>query len=536
MTLTILIFAPVVAALVVGLLPEKRKNLVRNLAMIFSLAVFGYSVGLFLQFDPENAGLQLVENSPWIESLGIRYHLGVDGLSLYLVLLTTFLTPISILASYHGITERVRMFNAMLLLLEAGMLGVFLAQDLILFYVFWEVMLVPMYFIIGIWGSASRIKATVIFVLYTMVGSLLMLVAIVSLALINAQNLAAQTPTAASYMSLLSFDMRDIQINLLTGTQQMWLFAAFFFAFAIKVPLFPVHTWLPLAHTEAPTAGSVILAGVLLKTGGYAIIRFCLALFPAAAFAFAPYINLLAVIGIIYGALVSFVQEDFKRLVAYSSVSHMGFIILGVFSFTVQGMTGGIVQMVNHGISTGGLFLCVGMLYERSHTRQFSELGGVATAMPVYAGLFLVITLSSVALPGLNGFVGEFLALAGAFSNEATRWFAVVGGSGMILAAVYLLWMYQQAIYTTRPGLWPKRTWPDLNLREIGVLVPIVVAAIWIGVYPKNVLRPMEVASQHLLTHMNTQVSQVEQVMPGPRVGAAERLERELTLGKEATR
>ncbi len=533
MTLSILIFAPVVFAIIVGLLPERRKNLVRNVAMVFSLLVFGYSVGLLFQFNPENASLQLVENVPWIESLGVHYELGVDGLSIYLVLLTTFLTPISILASYHGITERVRMFNAMLLVLEAGMLGVFLAQDLILFYVFWEVMLVPMYFIIGVWGSSQRIKATYIFVLYTMVGSLLMLVAIVSLALINAHNLAVGE---VSYWDTLSFSMRDIDVSLLTMTQQMWLFAAFFLAFAIKVPLFPVHTWLPLAHTEAPTAGSVILAGVLLKTGGYAIIRFCLGLFPMAAFQFAPYINTLAVIGIVYGALVSLVQEDFKRLVAYSSVSHMGFVILGIFSFTVQGMTGGIVQMVNHGVSTGGLFLCVGMLYERAHSRRFSDLGGVATAMPVYAGLFLVITLSSAALPGLNGFVGEFLALVGAFSNEATRWFAVVGGTGMILAAAYLLWMFQQAIYTTRPGVWPERVWADLSLREVSVLAPIVIVAVWMGIYPEPVLRPMENASRQLLTHMSMQVSRMEQVLPEPPTTGADKLERALTLTEGAGR
>ncbi len=526
MTLTILIFLPIVAALVVGLLPEKQKDLVRNTAMILSLAVFGFSVGTFVRFDTTSSAMQLVERVPWIESLGISYHLGVDGLSIYLILLTTFLTPLGIFASYRGITQRVRLFNSMMLLLEAGMLGVFLAQDLILFYMFWELMLIPMYFIIGIWGGENRLKATFVFVLYTMVGSLLMLVAMVSLAIINAQNLAYES--GAAYLGLLSFDLADINAGLLTYTQQMWLFGAFFLAFAVKVPLFPLHTWLPLAHTEAPTAGSVILAGVLLKTGGYAIIRFCLGLFPQAAQAFAPAVCVLAVIGIVYGALLSFVQDDLKRLVAYSSVSHMGFIILGIFSFTSQGMTGGVIQMINHGISTGGLFLCVGMLYERSHTRKFSELGGVATAMPVYAGMFLVITLSSAALPGLNGFVGEFLTLIGAFSNEATRWFAVVGATGVILAAAYLLWMFQQAIYTTKPGVWPARDWLDVNLREIGVLVPIIVIAIWMGVYPKPVLQPMELASERIIAEMKISsspapaspaepvLSAVDQVAPVP--------------------
>ena len=494
MTLTTLIFAPAAAAVILGLLPERRKDVVRNVALIASFMVFAYSLGMLTGFDATTALTgqdRLMEAASWIPAWGITYHLAVDGISIYLVLLTTFLTPIAILASFNSINERVRMFNAALLLLESGMLGVFMAQDLILFYVFWEVMLVPMYFIIGIWGSKDRIKATFIFVLYTMVGSLLMLVAMVALATINAGNTGVTTFNLPTLLQ---------GAALLTVEQQMWLFAAFFLAFAIKVPLFPLHTWLPLAHTEAPTAGSVILAGVLLKTGAYAIIRFCIPLFPLAAREFAPYINALAVIGIIYGALVSFVQEDFKKLVAYSSVSHMGFIVLGIFSFTTQGMTGGVIQMVNHGISTGGLFLCVGILYERSHTRQFSELGGVATAMPVYAGMFLVITLSSAALPGLNGFVGEFLTLAGAFSNEATRWYAVAGATGVILAAVYLLWMFQQAIYTTKPGVWPKRQWLDLDGRERMVLVPIIAAALWLGIYPKPVLNVMEIGATRVLS------------------------------------
>jgi NADH-quinone oxidoreductase subunit M len=532
MGLTILIFAPAVAALILGILPEERKDIVRYVAMVLSLAVAGYSVGLYLAFEPSSPMLQLVEDVVWIRSFGIHYHVGVDGLSIWLVLLTTFLTPLAIFSSFNSVNDRVRLFNGMLLLLESGMLGVFLAQDMILFYTFWELMLIPMYFIIGIWGYDDRIKATVVFVLYTIVGSLLMLVAMVSLALINAQNVAALS--GQSMWTMLSFDLSQIHPSLLTVNQQMWLFAAFFLAFMIKVPLFPVHTWLPLAHVQAPTAGSVILAGVLLKTGAYAILRFCLGLFPAAAHEFAPWINTLAVIGIVYGALVSLVQEDLKKLVAYSSVSHMGFIILGIFSFTVEGISGGVVQMVNHGISTGGLFLCVGMLYERSHTRKFSELGGVATSMPVFAGLFLVITLSSAALPGLNGFVGEFLTLAGAFKNPATRWFAVVGATGMVFAAAYLLWMFQQAIYTTKPGFWPERTWPDLNLREMTILVPIIVAVIWIGVYPKGVLQSMEVSSEALLHQMDAQITAQERYLNERPMTTQERVERALIEAEEA--
>ncbi|HOM57345.1 MAG TPA: NADH-quinone oxidoreductase subunit M, partial [Candidatus Latescibacteria bacterium] len=310
MALSTLILLPVIAALILGFLPESRRELVRNVALVFALMVFAYSVGMYFQFDPSTPRLQFVENRSWIDAIGARYHLGVDGVSIFLVLLTTLLTPVAILASYAAIGERVRMFNAMLLLLEAGTLGVFLAQDLVLFYVFWEVMLVPMYFIIGIWGNSERLKATFVFVLYTMAGSVLMLVAIVALAIVNAQNVAAALSAPGAYMGYVSFDISSIRTELLTGTQQIWLFAAFFLAFAIKVPLFPLHTWLPLAHTEAPTAGSVILAGVLLKTGGYAIIRFCLGLFPEAAVVYAPYINTLAVVGIVYGALVSLVQED----------------------------------------------------------------------------------------------------------------------------------------------------------------------------------------------------------------------------------
>jgi len=528
MSLTYLIFGPAVAGLILGFLPEKRKGLVRYVALLLSLGVFGYSLGIYLTFRSQAMPIEF--NVLWIRDFGIHYHLAVDGLSIWLVLLTTFLTPLAILSSFRSVNDRVRLFNSMLLLLEAGMLGVFLAQDLILFYMFWELMLVPMYFIIGIWGYDERIKATIVFVIYTMVGSLLMLVAMVSLAIVNAQNLA--TRFGGSVWQWLSFDLGRIDPTLLTPEQQLWLFVAFFFAFMIKVPLFPVHTWLPLAHVQAPTAGSVILAGVLLKTGAYAIIRFCLGLFPAASMQFAPWINTLAVIGIVYGALVSLVQTDFKKLVAYSSVSHMGFIILGIFSFTVEGITGGIVQMVNHGISTGGLFLCVGMLYERSHTREFSELGGAATAMPVYAGLFLIITLSSAALPGLNGFIGEFLTLAGAFKNPATRWWAVVGASGMIFAAAYLLWMFQQSMYTTKPGVWRERTWPDVTRREIAVLAPIVIAALWIGLYPKPVLQPMEVASEQLLNYMHHTIAAQEQVMNDRLTSAQERLDSVLSLGE----
>jgi len=485
-----LILLSAVAGGVVWLLPRSRPGIVRWTALVASVVVFLAALMLWNQYDSGNSGMQLEENCVWIAALGVSYHVGVDGLSVFLILLTTFLTPLAVLISWNSITEKVAGFMAALLWLQAAMLGVFVALDLILFYVFWEAMLVPMYFIIGIWGGEQKLKATVIFVLYTMVGSVLMLVSMVSLALL------CQPATGG-----LTFDLTAIDISVITLSQQLWLCLAFLLAFAIKVPLFPFHTWLPLAHVEAPTAGSVILAGVLLKTGSYAILRFCFPLFPEAIVVVAPYMQTLAVVGIIYGALVSFVQEDFKKLVAYSSVSHMGFIILGMFALNVEGVTGGVIQMVNHGVSTGGLFLCVGMLYERSHTRRFDELGGIGNTMPVYAGLFLIITLSSVGLPGLNGFVGEFLALAGAFAGS-NPWFAVVGTSGVILAAVYLLWMYQRVVYGTEPGDL-RQPWPDLNLRELVTLVPIVVMTVWIGLFPSSFLGVVEGSAEKLIKGVN---------------------------------
>ncbi len=483
-----LIWLPLVGTAHVLWAPEDRAN---HLALYWSLAVFVLSVGLWWAFDPgAGAEYQMASSRPWIAQWGVNYALGLDGISLFLVMLTTLTTPLAILGSFNYIKKREKPFYALMLLLEVGVIGVFSAVDLFLFYVFFELTLVPMYFIIGIWGGEQKLKATVIFVLYTMVGSVLMLVSMVSLALL------CQPATGG-----LTFDLTAIDISVITLSQQLWLCLAFLLAFAIKVPLFPFHTWLPLAHVEAPTAGSVILAGVLLKTGSYAILRFCFPLFPEAIVVVAPYMQTLAVVGIIYGALVSFVQEDFKKLVAYSSVSHMGFIILGMFALNVEGVTGGVIQMVNHGVSTGGLFLCVGMLYERSHTRRFDELGGIGNTMPVYAGLFLIITLSSVGLPGLNGFVGEFLALAGAFAGS-NPWFAVVGTSGVILAAVYLLWMYQRVVYGTEPGDL-RQPWPDLNLRELVTLVPIVVMTVWIGLFPSSFLGVVEGSAEKLIKGVN---------------------------------
>ncbi len=427
-------------------------------------------------------------------SLGVSYHVGVDGISVLLVLLTTFLTPLTVLSAWHAVESRWKEFAITMLLLETGMIGVFVALDLFLFYIFWEAMLIPMYLIIGIWGGSNRVYAAIKFVLYTLAGSLLMLVAI--LVLYFRYGAATGTYT---------FDLPTLaQFILPAGREQNLLFLAFALAFAIKVPMFPFHTWLPDAHVEAPTAGSVILAGVLLKMGTYGFLRFCLPLFPNASLTFTPWIFALAVIGIIYGAWVSTVQPDIKKLVAYSSVSHLGFVVLGLFTLTPQGLVGGIIQMINHGLSTGALFLMVGMLYERRHTRLIAEFGGLWKVVPALSVLFLIVCLSSVGLPGLNGFVGEFLILLGAFQVDRTA--AVFATSGIIFAAVYLLWMYQRVIF----GVVTKdvnRRLPDLSVREWAILIPILALIVWIGVYPTSFTGMTEASVQALIAQVQAKAS-----------------------------
>jgi NADH-quinone oxidoreductase subunit M len=447
--------------------------------------------------------MQLSERIAWISSVGIFYHIGVDGISLPLVLLTTLLSPIALLGGWHSITTKVKEFAMFMLLLETAMLGAFLALDLFLFFIFWEAMLVPMYFIIGIWGGENRLYATVKFILYTMAGSALMLVAILALYGFN-QKFSGQ----------LSFDLLDLYHVPLSLRQQKWLFLAFFLSFAIKVPLFPFHTWLPDAHVEAPTPGSVILAAVLLKMGGYGLLRYCLPLFPDAAAVYAPTIAVLAIIGIIYGALVAMVQPDVKKLVAYSSVSHLGFVVLGIFSRQTAGIEGSVLQMVNHGLSTGALFLLVGMIYERRHTRLIAAYGGLWRQMPIFAVFFLVVMFSSIGLPGLNGFVGEFLILLGTF--EYNRCFAVLAASGIILGAVYMLWMYQRVMYGEITHE-ENRHLSDLSPREIALLVPVVLMIVWIGVYPYTFLRPMDASTAHLLEQMQVQKTMVAQSCEGMR-------------------
>ncbi len=466
------IFSPLLGVLVLLFLPRDRRNLLRWTAVLASMGAFVLSLVMLAQFDQTNASLQMVERLQWFQLAGmqIEYYLGVDGLSILLVLLTTFLTPISIISTWSAVEERVKEFLIFFLLLEVGMLGVFLAQDIFLFYIFWEFTLVPMYFLIGIWGGPRRVYAAIKFFLYTMAGSILMLLAILWLGI-----------------SFESFSVPDlIAQGGIPASVQMWLFLAFAAAFAIKVPMWPLHSWLPDAHVEAPTAGSVILAGVLLKMGTYGFLRFNLPLFPEASIRFAPWMAGLAVIGIIYGAAVAYAQRDVKMLVAYSSVSHLGFVVLGLFALNSLGIQGGILQMINHGLSTGALFLIVGMIYERRHTREMDDFGGLWKVMPIYGALTLIVTLSSLGLPGLNGFVGEFSILLGAFGSEAlgSPIYAVVASAGIIMAAIYMLYMFQK-LFLGPLDKDENKAVKDINLREILTLVPIVILIFWIGLYPK---------------------------------------------------
>jgi len=485
--LSIVTYLPALAALLI-LVFRGSDRAAKWIAFLGSLVTFILSLHLVYHFNPASGRMQFEESTTWIRTAAftVKHHLGIDGISLFLVLLTTFLTPLAILSSWESVTKRVKPYLICLLALETGMIGVFCALDLVLFYVFWEVMLIPMYFLIGVWGGERRIYAAVKFILYTMVGSLLMLVAIVYLFYANGGT---------------SFDLVQITQNLSSGAlrlsvvQELWLFLAFLIAFIIKVPMFPFHTWLPDAHVEAPTAGSVILAGVLLKMGTYGLLRFCLPMFPGAALALAPFISILAIIGIIYGALVAMVQPDLKKLVAYSSVSHMGLVVLGIFAFTTQGMQGSTVQMLNHGLSTGALFLLVGMIYDRRHTRMISEFGGLAHGTPVLASVFLVVTLSSIGLPGLNGFVGEVLILAGSFARNKA--FGAIAALSMVLGAVYMLWMYQRVFLgkVTNPA---NSAMTDIGIREKLLLIPVIIMMIWIGVYSRPFLSRMDVSLQQV--------------------------------------
>lgn len=475
--LLLTLFIPLAGSLALLFINSDERKAIRITALVVSLLAFIASLGLLPHFDSSTAGMQFTISQTWISSIDAGFRIGIDGTSLLMVLLTTFIVPISILASWGPINKHEKLYYSLLLLLQFGMTGVFIALDTFLFYVFWELILIPMYFIIGVWGGKDRIYAAIKFFLYTLVGSLLMLVAIIWLGFF------AEGLGAGFTADLMKLKMIGPQIPM---EFQIWLFLAFALSFMIKVPLFPLHTWLPDAHVQAPTAGSVILAAVLLKLGTYGLIRFNLELFPQSSAELAGPICILAVIGIVYGALVAMVQTDIKKLVAYSSVSHLGFVVLGIFSLTVEGVQGAVILMVSHGLSTGMLFLCVGVLYERRHTREISEYGGITKVMPRYAVLFAIAMFASVGLPGLSGFVGEYLTLLGGFKSPfLNSWaYAIVAASGVIFAACYLLWMFQRVMFGTNDNM-ANHHLRDLSKVEYWQLVPLVILIVWVGVQPR---------------------------------------------------
>jgi NADH-quinone oxidoreductase subunit M len=513
--LNIVCYLPLVGMIVIMLTRRERETFIKWTANITAFLGFLVSVPLMTAFnDPRYidraSGFRFVFERPWIELIGARYKFGIDGISLLLVLLTTLLGFIAILSSWSAITERVKEYYAFMLLLQTGMLGVFMALDFVLFYVFWEVMLVPMYFLIGVWGGPRKLYAAIKFFLYTLAGSVLMLVGILALYFYG-----------HSVTGVYTFDILELQKIGFPTNLQYWVFLAFFIGFAIKVPMFPFHTWLPDAHVEAPTAGSVILAGVLLKMGTYGFVRFSLPMFPWATMHFLKPMLILSLIGIIYGALVAMMQKDMKSLVAYSSVSHLGFVMLGVFAATPVALQGGVLQMINHGISTGALFLIVGIIYERRHTRMISEYGGLSHIMPVYATVFLIMTLSSIGMPGLNGFIGEYFILLGTFAAPGLWMYAALAVLGIVLGAAYMLWLYQRVMFgkLENPA---NKALPDLNLREFATFAPLIVLAFWIGIYPSFFTRYLDQPVNAIVEKVRTGYFEAAR-LPAPPALVAER-------------
>ncbi len=481
--LSTVIFLPILGALLIFLMQRANEPLIKWTALAISLINFVLSLPLFITFDKTTAAMQFVEKYKWVPAWNIHYSLGVDGISVLFVLLSTLLTVLCVTVSWKSIKMKTKEFYAALLLIEGSMIGVFCSLDLFLFYIFWEAMLIPMYLLIGVWGGPNRIYAAIKFFLFTLVGSVLMLVGIIVLYLNTGK----------------SFDILQMMTTNYPFNLQVILFWAFFAAFAVKVPMFPVHTWLPDAHTEAPTAGSVILAGILIKMGAYGFLRFSMPILPEATKAMAPAMMVLSVVAIIYGAVICLGQTDLKRLIAYSSVSHMGFVTLGIFALNMQGLQGGILQMLNHGVVTGGLFLCIGMVYDRTHTRQIADYGGAASVLPVYAALFMVLTLAAIGLPGTNGFIGEFLIILGGFT--ASKVIGTLSATGIIIGAAYMLWLYQRVFFLE---INPKvQGCTDIDLREILTLAPLIILVFWIGVSPNTFLSFMDVSVQHLIARLN---------------------------------
>ncbi|MBI4633605.1 MAG: NADH-quinone oxidoreductase subunit M [Deltaproteobacteria bacterium] len=486
--LSVLIFFPLLGAIALFFADRKQVRFIRIFTLVWTLLEFAVSLPLYWYFDETWNGIQFLERMDWFPEWGVSYLLGIDGISLLLILLTTFLTVLCVLCSWKAIEQHVKEYHITFLFLEMAMIGALSALDLVLFYIFWELMLVPMYLLIGIWGGPKRIYAAIKFFLYTMAGSVLMLVAILALYFHYHHETGIYT-----------FNVLELYKANIPLLKQYWLFAAFAFSFAIKVPMFPFHTWLPDAHTEAPTAGSVILAGVLLKMGTYGFLRFAIPLFPAAAFAAVPLISILAIGGIIYGAIMCLMQTDVKRLIAYSSVSHLGYVMLGMFAFNLQGLEGSIYQMLNHGISTGGLFLIVGMIYERRHTRMIADFGGLSKPMPVFAAFFMIITLSSIALPGTNGFVGEFLILLGAFRSNMV--YGILATTGVVLGAAYMLWMFQRVMFG-QVKKEENRKLLDVDKREAVILCTIVLFVFLMGLYPKMFFKKMDATAAGYLEYV----------------------------------
>ena len=488
--LSLIMFTPLVGAVILLFVNKQQTDLIRWIANIVVMVGFLVSLPLWFAYDSQNPDWQFVERLPWIPSIGAEYFLGIDGFSSLLILLTTMIGVIAVLSSWTAITTRVKEYYIFLLILQTGMIGAFVSLDFLLFFLFWEVMLVPMYFLIGIWGSDNRLYSAIKFFLFTLVGSVVMLLGILAVYFYNYDVTGVRT-----------FDITQFQQLGIPPEMQFWIFLAFFLGFAVKVPMFPFHTWLPDAHTDAPTAGSVILAAVLLKMGTYGFIRFSLPILPEATQAAVWWVAALSIVGVIYGALVAMAQRDWKRLVAYSSVSHMGLVMLGMFALTPVGITGSIVQQLNHGISTGALFLIVGIVYERRHTRLISEYGGLSNVMPVYATIFLIMTMSSIGLPTLNGFIGEVLILQGVFVEH--KMWAFVAASGIVLGAAYMLWLYQRTMFgkVTNPK---NEALPDLTLREFATFVPLLVLAVWIGMYPKPFLDRLSTSVDRVIARVNS--------------------------------
>src|SRR5437867_148369 len=493
--LSLILFTPLVGALILLLVNSRNEDAIRWIAYLVALVGFVISVPLWFLYSPQNADFQVVERATWIPSIGAEYFLGVDGFSTLLILLTTLVGAIATLSAWTAITERVKEFYIFLLVLQTGMLGAFMSLDFLLFFLFWEVMLVPMYFLIGIWGSDNRLYSAIKFFLYTLVGSVVMLLGILALYFHN------HTVSGVYSFDVTLFHKLNLPYNL-----QWWIFLAFFLGFAIKVPMFPFHTWLPDAHTDAPTAGSVILAAVLLKMGTYGFLRFSLPILPEASRHFVPMMVLLSIIGIVYGARVALAQQDWKRLVAYSSVSHMAMVMLGMFALNPVGITGSIIQQLNHGISTGALFLLVGVVYERRHTREISEYGGLSKVMPVYAAVFLFMTMSSIGLPTLNCFIGEFLILQGVF--VASKGWAGVAAAGIVLGAAYMLWLYQRTMFGKIENPKNERLL-DMGQREFATFAPLLILAVWMGIYPSPFLRRLEKSVQHIVERVSPQYAQI---------------------------